>query len=543
VARIAIAPALLCIAAACLAPVVRADEARDRIARVEAAVAAQSPVVVESTLTLSCKTGSAKMDQKICQTAQGAIRRSVQESRQTGEVPSTFGIYGMDCINPFRPVDWQINSRDQAGGAQAAGAPMLRILPSERVAGVDYEVVEVTEDPAPVAYREMGFQEVACKRRVRKLYIGKDDLIHRITGVVTYFDPLVKRGGKAGAVAETEQEATFELQVVSYHKAVAFDPRPNSQAPLQTVTLEKPLVGPLALSPDGKLCAIGTQDGDIHLLSAATGKEIRTLRGHQSQVAALAFTPDSRRLASVDGLVMAVWDVDAGKVIYTRICPNRAKSLAISPDGKTVVMPGMNAPLEALDLQTGKSLRKLNILTCVRCAFSPDGNYLAALTSEGLKMADTRTWKVETAWSQVFDGAVPPSPRLVYSPDGALLVVSGWNGPLRICDGHTGKIIREIKDEIGYVSQVWFSPDGRTLSAVDSDQRGDLPSNLAGITTWDAVTWQVKQSLSLNGASYVKAASFGASGNSVLIGAQLAVLDPFGRQLKFWSLPPAPDRP
>jgi WD40 repeat protein len=64
----------------------------------------------------------------------------------------------------------------------------------------------------------------------------------------------------------------------------------------------------LALSPDGRLLAIGNRK--IEIWELATGKRRRELVGHRGAVLALAFSPDSRLLASgsLDSTVI-IWDL------------------------------------------------------------------------------------------------------------------------------------------------------------------------------------------------------------------------------------------
>jgi WD40 repeat protein len=69
------------------------------------------------------------------------------------------------------------------------------------------------------------------------------------------------------------------------------------------------VVQSLALSPDGRMLAIGTSQGEVELHDVATGKEIGKLNGHRGNVTALAFSPDGRLLASgaADATVL-LWD-------------------------------------------------------------------------------------------------------------------------------------------------------------------------------------------------------------------------------------------
>jgi WD40 repeat protein len=54
----------------------------------------------------------------------------------------------------------------------------------------------------------------------------------------------------------------------------------------------------VAVAPDGKTLAAGGPDLKIHLLDAATGKELRALGDHKSFVMSLAFSPDGKAIAS-----------------------------------------------------------------------------------------------------------------------------------------------------------------------------------------------------------------------------------------------------
>jgi WD40 repeat protein/serine/threonine protein kinase len=80
-------------------------------------------------------------------------------------------------------------------------------------------------------------------------------------------------------------------------------------------------LGCLAFSHDGSLLACGYQSGVLRILNGRTGAELRAMKAHtsNSQVRALAFTPDGQRLLSAGGWdhTLKVWDTATGQELFT----------------------------------------------------------------------------------------------------------------------------------------------------------------------------------------------------------------------------------
>ena len=57
----------------------------------------------------------------------------------------------------------------------------------------------------------------------------------------------------------------------------------------------------VAFSPDGRYVAAGTRYGPVKVWDADTGNEVATLKGHTADVWAVAFSRDSKTLASGNG--------------------------------------------------------------------------------------------------------------------------------------------------------------------------------------------------------------------------------------------------
>ncbi|HLU39597.1 MAG TPA: hypothetical protein VK081_09435, partial [Planctomycetota bacterium] len=98
----------------------------------------------------------------------------------------------------------------------------------------------------------------------------------------------------------------------------------------------------VTVDPTGTLAAVGSGAGDVLLLDLSRGTVLRTLRGHDQTVTALAFLPDRSRLVSAArDATVRVWDPgreDSLVVLRCGISPMHA--IAISPDGRRIAASG-----------------------------------------------------------------------------------------------------------------------------------------------------------------------------------------------------------
>src|SRR5262249_17443932 len=79
--------------------------------------------------------------------------------------------------------------------------------------------------------------------------------------------------------------------------------------------------------------------GEVRVFDLATGRPIFTLRGHTSEVWAVTFTPDGRRIAT-SGLdrTIKLWEMETGQEVFTlRGHTNGVLSVAFSADGRRLV--------------------------------------------------------------------------------------------------------------------------------------------------------------------------------------------------------------
>ena len=179
-----------------------------------------------------------------------------------------------------------------------------------------------------------------------------------------------------------------------------FTPSPEVQ-PLFTGFSHKGHTGyvsALAFSPDSKILASGGWDGRIRLWRADTGDALRykprkaglvnqTLTRQKHPVGTLVFSPDNKRLASRSGNEIYLWDVATGNSLrkFALAEEKRGSALVFSPDSSLLVSGGWDGILRLWYLQTGNlaSMHTGHTQPIWLLVFSPDGKTLGSASSGG----------------------------------------------------------------------------------------------------------------------------------------------------------------
>jgi WD40 repeat protein/DNA-binding SARP family transcriptional activator len=313
----------------------------------------------------------------------------------------------------------------------------------------------------------------------------------------------------------------------------------------------------LDLSPDGKLGLVAHWSGDISLWDYTTGQEIRRLVGHtEMPYAGVKFGPDGRIAISGSGDIfgvaqdktLRVWDVETGQELHRfegyadilwdidlslegrwavsasrdgvvqlwdippsletgtsqgrvliDLAPQAARSVAISPDGHSVLVgPGKGASaapdyrLRLLDIETGADLAPPGAFaghteTVQAVAFSPDcgnpKNTGCMALSSGLDKL-VILWDVASGREiQRFVGHTAEVTQVAFSPGcdpaqsetaGRCMVLSaGGDGVIILWDMESGEALRRYEGHQGNILGAVFTPGGRTIlsAAVDSTLR------------------------------------------------------------------------
>lgn len=155
----------------------------------------------------------------------------------------------------------------------------------------------------------------------------------------------------------------------------------------------------LAWSPNSRLLASASGDGTVQIWNPASGETLLTFRRHFESVNAVSWSPQGTYLASAgnDSLVY-IWEATTGHAV-TIYDKHRAwinQGLAWSPDGTRVASASWDHTVHIWDALTGQTLRVYHGHQAVVCSlsWSPDGKYLAS--GSGFPECQVHIWDAET---------------------------------------------------------------------------------------------------------------------------------------------------
>jgi WD40 repeat protein len=220
-----------------------------------------------------------------------------------------------------------------------------------------------------------------------------------------------------------------------------------------------------AFSVDGRLVATGARDGAVRIWETNSGNELRAFEKDPAAVTVLTFSPDGGWLAAgrANGGI-DILEPTTAKQAASLCCQSGSISgLAFGPDG-TRLVSGATAGGVAVWNVPGRSLMR-QILSAHpyetdKVAFSANGNWIAAATSEG------KLWLWD-AGDLTLLHSLPAHQHTVYritfAPESATIATGGGDGLTKIWNVQSGKVQVELPQQHAPIMDAVFTPDGTGL--------------------------------------------------------------------------------
>lgn len=228
----------------------------------------------------------------------------------------------------------------------------------------------------------------------------------------------------------------------------------------------------LVFDPQGRFLAVGGDSGQILLLDT---RSLATITNFpvKNPVRSLAISPDSKHLlAGVDHEAF-LWNLDEPDTPPKQLgIGGWVRSVDFSPDGQLALWGDYHAG-HGYDMETDTELYAASGHAdgIWQAKFSPDGTFFATVSYDGyLRLWSPRDGKPRTSLLQIHDGQTGGSGTLAISADSRWVAAGSCNGLVRIWDAATGReVVAPLRLDCGEISCLDFSPDMKRIVAASRD--------------------------------------------------------------------------
>jgi len=191
--------------------------------------------------------------------------------------------------------------------------------------------------------------------------------------------------------------------------------------------------------------------------------------GHSDFIRSVAFSPDGKTLASgSNDRTIKLWDVESAKELRTLVGhSDEVRSVVFSPDGNTLASGSEDGTIKLWKVESGKEIRTLaGHSSSVRSvAFAPDGKTVASGSfDKTIKLWAVATGKVLATF---FAGQFSEIKEIAFSPDGKTIASVG-DKAVQLWDIEKRQLLRTFAGP-SYVESIAFSPDGKTIASGAAD--------------------------------------------------------------------------
>ncbi|MEJ2708094.1 MAG: WD40 repeat domain-containing protein [Anaerolineales bacterium] len=235
------------------------------------------------------------------------------------------------------------------------------------------------------------------------------------------------------------------------------------------VDLPEALMNPAVLSPDGSSLVACTQSA---LWRVELVDQTQERLGACKASGYLAFAPQGDVLARASGTLVDLLRMPSGELEHNlqgSLLP--VNVLAIDEDGE-LLAAGTDtqrggAQILLWSLEPPAIQRRLNVPSfgVTNLAISPNKDVLASGGGDD----KIRFWRISDGWMLKVEAVQGEVASMAFSPDGRLLAVGLWRGPVQILSVPDGALLASLEGHASAVSDIVFTSDGKALFTVSYD--------------------------------------------------------------------------
>lgn len=221
----------------------------------------------------------------------------------------------------------------------------------------------------------------------------------------------------------------------------------------------------LEFTPDGKRLVSGAWDRTLKVWDAEQGRELATLTGVVHNISSLGISPDGQWVVASGDPQVHRWSLDGGEPQKWKGDEVLVNELALRQDGKQVALVGGEPLVHLHDAQSGERLRSLecDVPKVAALAFVPGKDELLFLGG-GQNYGELRAWNPQTGELLRTTKLPATGTALALSPDAQRLTIALMDGTVRICDRQTGTEQRSLTTPQPLGAVAW-SPNGKWVVA------------------------------------------------------------------------------
>ncbi|MGD0006685.1 MAG: WD40 repeat domain-containing protein [Anaerolineaceae bacterium] len=226
----------------------------------------------------------------------------------------------------------------------------------------------------------------------------------------------------------------------------------------------------MVFHPGNQFIAIAAGDNNIHVFELPSGKKIKSLEGHTGHIRALDMSPDGRLLfsASFDGTIR-LWRFPQGAEL-NRLPVNNTEwfSVCLGLGAETLLTAGVSQKIQVWKLPEGVLLRELegHNGTVTLLAVANSSNYAASYSRD----QDIFVWNYAsgkilhkiTVGNEVITA-------LSIHPDEQFIISGNYKGEISFWNISTGSRISQLVAHDKPIIGLAVTPDGRLLLSCSSD--------------------------------------------------------------------------